>query len=437
MARILIADDEWLTRVGIEEMLTGLGHEVVGQAESGREAVDMARDLKPDLILMDVVMPGEINGIQAGREIKATMGIPIIFISGYSDPEYIEAAKQVEPLAYIMKPFDEKELRAFVDIGLYKREMELEVKRAYERLQQTSQELKREAQERTKTEEALRESHARYKQLFDHAPVGIYEVDLRENRLVSVNDTICKYTGYTKEELLAMDPLDLLTEESKRAFKERLATLSLGEAIPQNAEFEIFAKDGRRLWGHLHSKFFFEDGKPKAASVIAHDISERRQAEEAQKEILDRFLLLLDGLDAAVYVADMDTHEILYMNRYLRDLFGDRVGDICWKAFQAGQTGPCEFCTNDRLIAPSGEPTGPVVWDHYNAKTGGWWEVRDQAIKWPDGAAGNCPRHFETKTDRGESQNFTGAPEADHRFPPRRDLCDRHRGKGGCLESCH
>jgi len=62
MARILIVDDEWLTRQAVEEMLTGLGYEVVGQAESGREAVDMARELKPDLILMDVVMPGEIDG---------------------------------------------------------------------------------------------------------------------------------------------------------------------------------------------------------------------------------------------------------------------------------------------------------------------------------------------------------------------------------------
>jgi CheY-like chemotaxis protein len=74
MPKILIVDDEWLTRLEIEEMLTDLGYEVAGQAETGEEAVKMARELNPDLILMDVVMPGEMNGIDAAREIKGGIG---------------------------------------------------------------------------------------------------------------------------------------------------------------------------------------------------------------------------------------------------------------------------------------------------------------------------------------------------------------------------
>ncbi|MGM0428044.1 MAG: PAS domain-containing hybrid sensor histidine kinase/response regulator, partial [Thermodesulfobacteriota bacterium] len=98
-----------------------------------------------------------------------------------------------------------------------------------------------------------------------------------------------------------------------------------------------------------------------------------------------RFLLLMDSLDAAVYVADMNTYEILFMNRYMRGLFGNRVGEICWETFHDGQSGPCAFCTNDRLVDASGRPTEPLVWDHFNPKTHRWWELRDQAILWPDG----------------------------------------------------
>ena len=101
MPKILIVDDEWLTRLEIEELLNELGYEVAGQAETGEEAIAMARELNPDLILMDVVMPGGMNGIDAARVIKAELGIPIVFISGYGDPEYIEAAKEIAPFGYL------------------------------------------------------------------------------------------------------------------------------------------------------------------------------------------------------------------------------------------------------------------------------------------------------------------------------------------------
>lgn len=100
---------------------------------------------------------------------------------------------------------------------------------------------------------------------------------------------------------------------------------------------------------------------------------------------LGMFLGLLDGLRAAIYVADMETHVILYMNRYMKKLFGDRVGDICWKTFQVGQSGPCAFCTNSRLVDASGRPTGTIMWEYHHPKTGTWWDIHDQAIPWLDG----------------------------------------------------
>ena len=97
MASILIVDDELTTRLELDEMLTAAGYHVAGGAETGRQAVEMAGELAPDLILMDIVMPGRLDGISAAEIIKADSNIPIIFLSGYGDPEFVERAKRVEP----------------------------------------------------------------------------------------------------------------------------------------------------------------------------------------------------------------------------------------------------------------------------------------------------------------------------------------------------
>jgi PAS domain S-box-containing protein len=98
-----------------------------------------------------------------------------------------------------------------------------------------------------------------------------------------------------------------------------------------------------------------------------------------------RLLTVMDSLGAAVYVADVETYEILYGNKYVRDLFGDVVGKICWQVLQEGQSGPCDFCTKERLLTPDGEPAGVNVREFQKKDTGKWYEVRDRAIRWVDG----------------------------------------------------
>jgi len=99
----------------------------------------------------------------------------------------------------------------------------------------------------------------------------------------------------------------------------------------------------------------------------------------------ERFRTLVNNLDSLVYVADMETYELLFINEYGRKIWGDIVGNICWQALQAGQQGPCEFCTNGRLLNDNGEPLGVFVWEFQNTVDGEWYECRDQAIRWPDG----------------------------------------------------
>lgn len=96
-------------------------------------------------------------------------------------------------------------------------------------------------------------------------------------------------------------------------------------------------------------------------------------------------LSILDGLEAIVYVSDMQTHEVLFANRYLRDALGDVQGKICWQSIQVGQSGPCAFCTNSRLCGPDGNPTGVYAWEFQNTRNQRWYDIRDRAIRWVDG----------------------------------------------------
>ncbi len=106
-----------------------------------------------------------------------------------------------------------------------------------------------------------------------------------------------------------------------------------------------------------------------------------RELQQSQKI----FITVLNSLDAAIYVADMETYEILFANRVMRDAFGDVVGKTCWHTIQSNQSGPCDFCTNQKLLTDDGEPAGIHTWKFQNTVTGRWSEIRDRAIHWVDG----------------------------------------------------
>jgi two-component system cell cycle sensor histidine kinase/response regulator CckA len=115
------------------------------------------------------------------------------------------------------------------------------------------------------------------------------------------------------------------------------------------------------------------------------DITDRKQAEAELRRSHQTFLTVLDGIDATVYVADMHSHEILFMNKHMIDAFGgDLTGRACYAAFH-GKTEPCDHCTNARLLDANGRPTGVCVWEAKNPLTGKWYINHDRAIQWLDG----------------------------------------------------
>lgn len=126
MSKILIVDDEAIITMQLEERLTAMGYDVAGMAASGEESIEKARRLNPDLILMDIVMPGKINGIEAAKTITTELNIPVVFITAYADDEIITKAKSVRPYGYIVKPFNELEIKAAIEVALFRRSSELE-----------------------------------------------------------------------------------------------------------------------------------------------------------------------------------------------------------------------------------------------------------------------------------------------------------------------
>ncbi|MYL26117.1 MULTISPECIES: sensor domain-containing diguanylate cyclase [Halomonadaceae] len=95
-------------------------------------------------------------------------------------------------------------------------------------------------------------------------------------------------------------------------------------------------------------------------------------------------LTILDNMDALVYVADMETHELLFMNDYGRRIWGEPAGRKCWAVLQ-DRDSPCPFCTNSQLVNAEREAAEPLVWEFRNQTNGRWYQCRDQAIQWPDG----------------------------------------------------
>jgi two-component system, response regulator PdtaR len=126
MSKILVVDDEAIITMQLEERLSVMGYTVSGMAVSGEDAVDKARITRPDLVLMDIVMPGKMNGIEAAKIITKELDIPVVFVTAYADDTIIEKAKSVRPYGYIVKPFNELEIKAAVEVALFRKATERE-----------------------------------------------------------------------------------------------------------------------------------------------------------------------------------------------------------------------------------------------------------------------------------------------------------------------
>jgi PAS domain S-box-containing protein len=244
-------------------------------------------------------------------------------------------------------------------------------------------ELEMQNEELRAAQEALDISHARYQDLYDFAPVGYITLS-EQGIILEANLTAATLLDEPRSNLVKR-PISgyILSQDQDIYYRHRKRLFESGE--PQECELQMVKKDGAIFWARLDATASEDPGGLPACRLVLSDITGRRQAEKNLNLAHDKMLAILDSIDSTVYVADMDTHEILFMNKkMITDFGGDKTGKRCFRAFRE-KSEPCEFCTNDRLADKNGNPADGCTWHDQNPVTGKFYINHDRAIEWVDG----------------------------------------------------
>jgi DNA-binding LytR/AlgR family response regulator len=124
---ILVIEDEAIVSKDIQQSLEKLGYNIVGAAATGLKAIELVKETNPDMVLMDIMLKGEMSGIEAAEQIKKQYNVPVIYLTAYADENTLSKAKVTEPYGYIIKPFKEVDLQTSIEMALYKYSKEREV----------------------------------------------------------------------------------------------------------------------------------------------------------------------------------------------------------------------------------------------------------------------------------------------------------------------
>jgi PAS domain S-box-containing protein len=191
-----------------------------------------------------------------------------------------------------------------------------------------------------KENNALRQKVAQYdkeeqrnRHFYENAPVGMYEIDFVSGRCVSVNRFMLQYTGYTREEFLAMDPIKLLTEVSRGHFCERYAKIQRGEEVPTSVEYQIKIKDGRTLWVLYEIQHIRKQGRIRGASVVLYNIDEHKRALMALAESEQRFRRLVETMNEGLVILDSEGR-LTYVNKHLEEISGFDAEELVGRKIQ-------------------------------------------------------------------------------------------------------
>lgn len=133
--RIFVVDDNALTVAQLEQYIEEMGYQFVGSASNAADALAQVAQQNPDLVLMDIRLDGEMDGIEAATRLQADSAAVVIYLTAYSDEETLARAKLTEPFAYLLKPFTKQDLKACIEIGLYKSEMQIKTVEQLDELQ--------------------------------------------------------------------------------------------------------------------------------------------------------------------------------------------------------------------------------------------------------------------------------------------------------------
>ena len=239
--------------------------------------------------------------------------------------------------------------------------------------------------ERIRAEQKMRESMERYRAIADYTYDWENWMD-PENRLLWVNPAVSRLTGYSVEECFQMKsyPLPMVYKEDKPIVKRYLDD-AYREKTGDDLSFRIVTSTGELRWMAVSWQPFYDlQGEHLGHRSSIRDVTRRKNVEHGLQTSYDTLLTVLESLDAQVYVSDMHTHEILFINRKLRNDVGDVVGQTCWKVMRKSMKGPCDDCTIPLLEQGVGGDS-VHVWERFNRGQNRWYQLRDRAIEWIDG----------------------------------------------------
>lgn len=212
--RILIVEDERIVAKGLMRTLENLGYRVAAIVASGEGAVQAAEEVWPDLVLMDIMLEGTMNGIEAAGRIHTLFRIPVVYLSAHADKKQLEQAKETQPYGYLSKPFTQHELAGTIEMALHKHSIDMR----------------------------LKQSEERFRQIYDKTPVMMHSVDDR-GIIRSVNDQWLTTLGYERDEVIGMSIDLIMTLESRRTLRSVLPEFwRVGKV--SNLQYRYVRKDG-------------------------------------------------------------------------------------------------------------------------------------------------------------------------------------------------
>ncbi len=286
--KVLIVEDEYITALDIKKRLEQIGYTVAGTASTGEEALDLMSKSKPDIVLLDIILASEMDGIATANEINRRFKIPFIYMTAHMDPETIKNVKQTDPYGYIVKPVKTDDLYSAIETGLNKH---LVVKK-------------------------LQESEEKYRELVETINDIIFKLD--ENGIISyISPQIEKLTGYTPEEVIGKPFKDYVYPEDLpeivRSFND------LKKEIVQSSEYRLINKKGNPVWIRSSSNPVIRNGLFLGKHGIITDISARKRAQEKllEKEIYYRSII--ETLPQKIFLKDRESVYVSCNTSYAKE----------------------------------------------------------------------------------------------------------------------